>query len=80
MIKNADFNVSMDTNPYKFRHYDISEFSHYVNGERVPSKGLTVDMDHGKKSVMGYRTLFEGSSIHHSKNCLQITHDMYING
>jgi hypothetical protein len=25
MIKNSDFNGSVDTNPYKFRHY-ISEF------------------------------------------------------
>ena len=31
MIKNADFNGSVDTNPYKFRHY-ISEISLNVNG------------------------------------------------
>jgi hypothetical protein len=27
ILKNADFSGSVDTNPYKFRHYDISEFS-----------------------------------------------------
>jgi len=48
MIKNNDFNSSMDTNPYKFRHYDISEFSQYVNGRRVPSESLPLDMDHEK--------------------------------
>jgi len=69
----------VDTNPYKFRH-DISEFSLYVNGRRVPSEGLSLDMDHEKTSVMGYRTLYEGSGIHHSNTGLQITHDMYING
>ena len=37
-------------------------------------------MDHEKTSVMGYRTLFDGSGIHHSNAGLQITHDMYING
>jgi len=37
-------------------------------------------MDHCKASVMGYRTLFEGSGIHHSNSGLQITHDIYING
>jgi len=36
-------------------------------------------MDHEKTSVMVYRTLFEGSGIHHSNSGLQITHDMYIN-
>jgi hypothetical protein len=29
---------------------------------------------------MGYRTLFQGPGIHHSKTGLQITHDMYMNG
>ena len=48
LIKNNDFNSSMDTNPYKFRHYDISEFSQYVNGRRVPSESLPLDMDHEK--------------------------------
>jgi len=32
MIKNANFIGSVDTTPYKFRHY-ISEFSLYVNGK-----------------------------------------------
>jgi hypothetical protein len=51
-----------------------------VNGRRVPSEGLSLDMDHEKTSVLGYRTLFEGSGIHHSNTGLQMTHDMYING
>jgi hypothetical protein len=33
-----------------------------------------------KKTVMAYRTLFEGSRIHHSKAGLQITPEMYIKG
>jgi len=37
-------------------------------------------MDHEKTSVMGNRTLFEISGIHHSNSGLQITHDMYISG
>jgi hypothetical protein len=48
MIKNADFNGLVYTNPYKSRHY-ISEFSLYVNGKRVPNEGLTLDMDHEKR-------------------------------
>ena len=51
-----------------------------VKVKRVPSEGLSLDTDHEKTSVMGYRTLFEGSDIHHSNSRLQITHDMYING
>jgi len=47
MIKKADFNCSVDTNHYKFRHY-ITDFSLYVNGNRVSSEGLNLDMDHEK--------------------------------
>ena len=36
-------------------------------------------MDHEKTSVMGYRTLSEGSGIHHSNAGHQITHDMFVN-
>ena len=80
MIKNTDFNGSVDTNSYKIRHYDIIEFSLYVNGRRLPSEGLSLEMDHEQTSVIVYRILFEGSGIDHSNTGLQITHDMYING
>ena len=48
MDKNSDFNGSVDTIPYTFRHY-ISEFSLYVKGRRVPSEGLSLDMEHKKR-------------------------------
>ena len=80
MVKNTDFLGSRNTNPYNFRHYDLTNFALYVNGRQIPSEGLTLNMGHEKTSVCGYATLFEGSGIHHSNSGLQITHDMYING
>jgi len=80
MIKNKDFLGSIDTNPYFFRHYDLSSFALYVNGKQIPGGGLSLDTIHEKKTVMAYRTLFEGSGIHHSNSGLQITPDMYKNG
>ena len=70
----------MTSNTYHFRHYDLSSFALNVNGKQVPTEGLSLGMDKEKSSVMGYRTLFEVSGIHHSNSGLQITHDMYING
>jgi len=70
----------MDTNPYKFQHYDISDFSLFVNGKQYTNEGLSLGIDHEKTSVMGYRTLFDGSGIHHSNAGHQITHDMFVNG
>jgi hypothetical protein len=37
-------------------------------------------MGHEKTSVMGYKTLFEGSGIHHSNSGILVSHDMYIAG
>jgi len=80
MVKNANFVGTIDTNPYKFHHYDIIDFSLFVNGKHYPNEGLSLGMDHEKTSVMGNRTLFEGSGIHHSNAGHQITHDMFVNG
>ena len=80
MGKNTDFNGSLDSNPYKFQHYDIRKFFTILKSKQFPNEGLTLGMIHEKTSVMGYRTLFEASGIHHSNTGLQITHDMYING
>jgi hypothetical protein len=79
MVKNDDFLGTVATNPYNFRHNNLTHFVMYVNGRQVPSEGgLTLDMGHEKTSVMGYRTLFTGSGIHHSNAGLLITHDMYM--
>ena len=80
MLKNTDFLVSVATNHFNFRHYDLDSFSLYVNGRQIPSDVLSLGMGHEKTSVMRYWTLFEGSGIHHSNAGLQITHDMYIAG
>ena len=44
MLKNTDFNGSLDSNPYKFQHYDISDISLFVNGKQFPNEGLTLGM------------------------------------
>jgi len=74
MAKNSDFIGTIDTNPYKFRHYDISDCSLFVNGEQYPNEGLSLGMDHENTSVMDYRTLFEGSGIHQPLAGHLITH------
>ena len=51
-----------------------------MNGKQFPSEGFSLGMDHEETSIMGYKTLFEGSGIHNSKSGLKITHDMYIAG
>jgi len=57
MVKNTDFNGSLNSNSYKFQHYDISYFSLFLNGKQFPKEGLILGIDHEKRSVMVYRTL-----------------------
>ena len=49
-----------------------------MNGKRGPIEVLTLDKDHENTSVMGHRTLFEGSGIHQSYTGIHETHEMYI--
>ena len=80
MVKYTGFLGTAESNTFKLRHYDLEHFAMYVGGKQTPSEGLSLDMSNEKTSVMGYRTLFEGSGIHHSNSGLQINPAMYING
>jgi len=62
MIKNADYNGSVDRNPYKFRQYDISEFWLYVNGKRVHIADITLDMDYEKTFFWAIGHTLKGSA------------------
>jgi hypothetical protein len=80
MVKNTDMLGTIDSNPFNLRHYDLQQFDLYLNGRHYPNGGLTLDTSHEKSSVMAYRTLFEGSGLHHGNSGLLVTHDLYING
>jgi len=80
IVRNKDFLGSMDSNPYRFQHFNIKAFAMYVNGKQIPSERLSLDMSREKSSVMGCRTFFEGCAIHHSHSGRQITYEMYRNG
>jgi len=80
MVKDTEFPGSRNSNPLHLRHYDLTNFTMYVNGRQIPSESLSLNKGHEKTSVKGYATLFEGIGIHHSNSGLQITHDLYING
>jgi hypothetical protein len=51
-----------------------------MKGRQIPSETLVIDTGHEKKTTLAYKTLFEGTGIHHSNAGLQITHDMFVNG
>ena len=80
MIDNKDFLDSLVTNPFKFHHFNMDSFSHYINGKYIPSTDLHLNIKNEKLSVMVYRTLFQGTGFRHSNAGLQISHAMFVNG
>ena len=66
MVVNTDFIGSLDSNPFKFQHYDISNISLFVNGKHFPYEVPSLGVDHEKISVMVYRIFFQASGIYHS--------------
>jgi hypothetical protein len=56
----------MNTNPYRFQHFGMRKLAMFVNGKEIPGESLSLDTGHEKTTVMGYKSLFEGSGIHHS--------------
>jgi hypothetical protein len=38
MVKNKDFLGSVESNPYNFKHYKLSNFAMYVNGKQIPNE------------------------------------------
>jgi len=55
MVKNAHLICTMGTNRYKFQHYDISDFSLFVNGKHFPNEGLSLGINHEMTSNAGHQ-------------------------
>jgi hypothetical protein len=57
IIRNTVIVGAKNTSPYALKHYDISNFSLYVNGTKINSGVLALDTGREKTTVMCNRTL-----------------------
>ena len=62
LVDTEAFNGSYTTNPFNFKHYNLSQVGVYVDGEQIPPKPLTLkfDADGGQNFMAGFQTLFSG--------------------
>lgn len=62
LVDTEAFNGSYTTNPFNFKHYNLSQVGVYVDGEQIPRKPLTLkfDADGGENFMAGFQTLFSG--------------------
>jgi hypothetical protein len=81
MTENAGYSGKRSKNPYNFKHFDINQFSLYVNGVAVPSLALETSFSEDALCfTRAYHTLFSGLRINHSDKGHQITKSMFNNG
>ena len=79
MVDNGEFLGSLTRNPFKLQHFD-DLFYTIRQGKTYLATVYTWTPTAIKKSVMSYRSHFEGSGIRHSNSGLQISHDSFVNG
>lgn len=62
LVDTEAFNRSYTTNPFNFKHYNLSQVGVYIDGEQIPRKPLTLkfDADGGHNFMAGFETLFSG--------------------
>lgn len=67
-LRNIDFTVSVNTNPFLFKYFGLNHFVMYVDGRQVPSEGLTIINGSAKTYTMTYQSFLNVLGIHHGKS------------
>ena len=80
LIKNTAFVGSTSTNPFRFHHYDMTNFVFHSNGVQQPPEPLTMDCSSTFGTTRAYETLFSSTGIHHDDRAHMITLDMFPKG
>ena len=79
MMDNDSYNGNYKKNPFKFKHYNLTQIGISVNGEEVPFKPLKLNID-DKLFVTAYNTLFSGTGKLHGNSGSIIKREDYSKG
>jgi hypothetical protein len=77
-VKSAGFNGSFDTNPWLFKHFNVSYVGLTINGTPVPATVFQPDFANGK-CIREYRHLLDNLGIYHENESNMIDFEMYKN-
>jgi hypothetical protein len=79
-VKNSAFVGSACTNPFEFKHYDVTQLVLYVNGVQYPADPLKMNCSSPFGVTRAYETLFSSTGIHHDDRGHMITQEMFTKG
>ena len=62
LVDTEAYNGSYRTNPFYFKHHNLTQVGVYVDGEQIPRKPLFLNFDAsgGQNVIAGYQRLFSG--------------------
>ena len=62
LVDTEAFNGNYATNPFNFKHHNLTQVGVYVDGEQIPRKPLFLKCDEagGQNFIAGYQSLFSG--------------------
>ena len=62
LVDTEAYNGSYRTNPFDFKHYNLTQVGVYVDGEQIPRKPLFLKFDEagGQNFIAGFQSLFSG--------------------
>ena len=63
LVGTEAFNGTYATNPFNFKHHNLTQVGVYVDGEQIPRKPLFLKFDEagGQNFIAGYQSLFSGT-------------------
>ncbi|XP_078357498.1 uncharacterized protein F54H12.2-like [Oculina patagonica] len=63
LVDTAAFNGTYTSNPYNFKHHNLTQVGIYVDGEQIPRKPLFLKFDEagGQNFIAGFQSLFSGT-------------------
>ncbi|CAH3044872.1 unnamed protein product [Porites lobata] len=63
LVDTQAYNGTYSTNPFNFKHHNLTQVGVYVDGEQIPRKPLFLNFDEagGQNVIAGYQSLFSGT-------------------
>lgn len=78
-VDTAAFNSQITSNPFNFKHYNITQFSTFFDSVSIPSKPFVCDFPN-KQYIRAYNSLFEGCNINYADFGNSISREAYAGG
>ena len=62
LVDSAAYSGTYDSNPFHFKHHNLTQVGVYVDGEQIPRKPLFLKFDDaGQNFIAGFQSLFSGT-------------------